>query len=228
MVGDPILLWFFFTLLLILLLLLLPVRIEVSAALQMRHTHVRVSVVLAGIRLKLPPFKRRKSKRRVPASTSPADKFPFKEHKPIGYEEILDKLHDVTEMIDILEDTLPRLKKAIRPLCVTYFTWESAVGLPNAAETATAVGGFWILKSGILGILSRMICFTNEITLEITPLYEQLTLESEITCIVGVTLGQAIVVVVRLVSLVKEGISRVRTSDSIPHANGNGKLKNHG
>lgn len=221
-------LWFVIALLMLLILITLPIRVEVSAALHMRETHVSVQVVIAGIRFKLLPLKHRKSKRKVPVSDQFMKEVPHAAKKPIGYEEILDKIHSFKEQMDILEDTLPRLKKVIRPLLIKRFEWKSSIGLSNAAETATAVGGFWILKGGLMGILSGMMRFTNDITLDITPLYNQQTFESEITCIVRVTLGQASVVAVRLVSLVKEGISRVRTSDSISHANGNGKLKNHG
>lgn len=122
----------------------------------------------------------------------------------------------------------PSIQKLLMVFSVSRLSWQTEVGVDDAAVTAWLYGVFWTIQAMLVGVVSRFMRMKKPPDLMVIPHFQQRFFTSNISCIVTGPLGKAIVAGVRLFLLYKKGDSYARTSNSVSNADGHGKLEGNG
>ncbi|MCX7779843.1 MAG: DUF2953 domain-containing protein [Negativicutes bacterium] len=90
-----------------------------------------------------------------------------------------------------------------------YFEWRTRLGSEDAALTGVGIGAVWALKQLLLQHLSRRIGFDRKPLVSVTPAFGENRLDTELTCIFRLRLGNVIGASTRLLTLTrKEAVTR--------------------
>ncbi|MCT8137369.1 DUF2953 domain-containing protein [Anaerobacillus sp. CMMVII] len=124
------------------------------------------------------------------------------QHSAIGDKEKIEKftperiINDIRKVKDFLRHVIgfhKIVKRFLRKMSITKFSWKSIVGLGDAALTGTLVGGVWAVKGSTLGIIAHYMKLKVVPTIEVHPNFQKLTSHTELTCIISFRLGYAII-----------------------------------
>ncbi|PSL43630.1 Protein of unknown function (DUF2953) [Salsuginibacillus halophilus] len=96
------------------------------------------------------------------------------------------------EHVQKLHRMILRCLKRIR---VYHFSWESAVGVKDAALTAQFTGGLWAVKAYAAGLLSSLTTWQTTPELSVHPKYQQFVSKTDVSCMLSYRIGHAIPVV---------------------------------
>lgn len=106
------------------------------------------------------------------------------------------KLSDVRRMINTIKvrtrDFRRILVRFMRKVKIVKFSWQSQIGTGDAFETGMLSGLAWIIKSGVVAVLSHFFQLQTRPELQIEPSFSQVSFYTEIECIVKLRIGDAI------------------------------------
>lgn len=80
---------------------------------------------------------------------------------------------------------------------ITYFKWNTIVGLKDFDRTALLYGTMWMLKGSILGYLDAKQMLSCKPYSHIEPRFNESYFQSDITCILSLRVGQAMISLLR-------------------------------
>ncbi|HEY0827376.1 MAG TPA: DUF2953 domain-containing protein [Bacilli bacterium] len=73
----------------------------------------------------------------------------------------------------------------------TKLQWKTNVGTGDAAETAVTIGLVWGLKSSLMSVALKYMCFDVKPMLAVNPQYTKAHFSTELACVVKIKLGFA-------------------------------------
>lgn len=76
---------------------------------------------------------------------------------------------------------------------MTNCEWVTKIGLQDASISGTLTGMIWAIKTVILGSISHLVLLKTIPTIEVYPLFNNDSFESEIHCIISFRIGHVIV-----------------------------------
>ncbi|WP_164525492.1 DUF2953 domain-containing protein [Siminovitchia acidinfaciens] len=108
-----------------------------------------------------------------------------------------EKLKDAPTSSVIKEMKHPVLE-AIKKLDILCFIWRSCAGLGDAALTGRLAGAAWSIKGVIEAWLKRYVPMKKDPEITFFPLFNSIGFESELSCMLSIRTGKAILTMFRL------------------------------
>ncbi|WP_233146882.1 DUF2953 domain-containing protein [Paenibacillus selenitireducens] len=126
------------------------------------------------------------------------DKFEFDFH-------YLQKMYDrVNLLVKYTPDLIRWTKKILRHVHCSILTWETHIGMEDAADTAVASGAMWAIKGTATGWLSHLIRLQHQPEIQVHTHFHGPQFTTEFRCIAKIRFGHAMVAgVILLVRVVK-------------------------
>ncbi|MCY0877072.1 MAG: DUF2953 domain-containing protein [Firmicutes bacterium] len=213
--------WLVLILLIVLVILLLSLPLSLAVHASYRNQVFEFSLKLHYLRVIQHTFR----SGRPDSSTA----HPTESQSPIPAEQ----QPGLIEQFDRLMDLLPDVRARIVDFHMKSLRWESTIGLGDAAHTAVISGLGWTVKGLVMGILTDWFAFDCHPELSIVPVYGDLALTTEATCILRCPLGKAMWAGWRLYRLLRSEKGRDahangRASNRFPDANGDGESERDG
>lgn len=123
----------------------------------------------------------------------------------ISPNDIANYLDMAKRMMHATQDLTQWMKRAIRRLELKDWRWHTSVGTGDAMWTAMITGGFWTVKTTLVGFLSQYMRFKALPTMKVDPVYSHPSFSTEWSCIAEIRFGNAIVAgLVLIVRMLKE------------------------
>ncbi|WP_191991932.1 DUF2953 domain-containing protein [Bacillus aerolatus] len=127
---------------------------------------------------------------------------PLKKLAEEGEEKVEKEVEQLAAQVKAKLKQAARLHAVIRSFLnkveVRGLRWQTAVGMRDAAWTATAAGSLWALKGNAVSAVSRMVNMTARPELAVTPVFGQSIWKMECSCMISFRIGHAIAAVIQL------------------------------
>jgi hypothetical protein len=138
--------------------------------------------------------------------------------KTFTFKNILEKMQDAKEILDHVVQMQQIIKRLLKRMTVTKFTWHTNIGLGDAALTGTMTGVGWSVKGCIAGMISHYMKLKTVPNITITPSFQQTFLETRLVCMIHFRIGYAILTGMSIVKHWKGGRPSFKTRplSSIP------------
>ncbi|MCD8501904.1 MAG: DUF2953 domain-containing protein [Bacillaceae bacterium] len=129
-------------------------------------------------------------------------------HSGLGDSENTSKVtaKDVTKGIEKVKDFLEHIvgfhkigKNFLKKVKVHHFSWNTVLGIGDAAHTAVLTGVVWGLKGTILGIISNYMLLKVRPEIHVQPHFQLVTSHTELTCMFSFRLGNAILAALQVI-----------------------------
>jgi hypothetical protein len=130
----------------------------------------------------------------------------------ITQEDILSKFTNAKELIQHVYNMNVIVSKFLKRIVIKQFEWHTLVGLGDAAHTGTITGALWMIKGGIIGMLSNFMRLKNMPILSVTPHFQLAIIQTHIKCIFQFRIGYAILAGLKLIKFWKGGRPNFKTN----------------
>jgi hypothetical protein len=112
--------------------------------------------------------------------------------KTYSFKYILQKLQDMKELLEHVVQLNKIIKRLLRRMTVTKFTWHTNFGLGDAAMTGMMTGVGWSVKGCIAGMISRNMKLITVPDITIIPSFQQSCFQTRLVCMIHFRIGYAI------------------------------------
>lgn len=106
-------------------------------------------------------------------------------------EDLLEKLKMAQRLLEKVGGFHKIMRRFLGHIRVRRFQWYSCFGLEDAAATGIAAGGAWMLKGNIIGLLDHYIQLVDAPQYSISPIYDGLYSETDLSCMISFRIGHA-------------------------------------
>ena len=119
---------------------------------------------------------------------------------------VLSSLKNFREILEHVIRFNVVLRKFLRKITIKEFHWSTVVGVGDAALTGMLTGSLWAVKGSIIGLLSRYFQMKEIPKIMILPQFQQMIIQTELSCMFQFRIGHAIVAGLKLVKFWKGGL----------------------
>ncbi|WP_310175842.1 DUF2953 domain-containing protein [Neobacillus niacini] len=135
-----------------------------------------------------------------------------------------DEVHQITpkDMITNLKNTKEILqhvihmhviiRKFFKKISIKQFEWHTMFGVGDAAHTGVLCGGLWTIKGGIVGLLSNYFKLKEMPILTVTPHFQAIVIQTQVSCMFEFRIGQAILAGLKLIKFWKGGSPKSKSN----------------
>jgi hypothetical protein len=143
--------------------------------------------------------------------TGPAETTKKEEMKKFSAEDLLRGLKDFKEILTHVVSLHKIVRLFLRKVSIKKIEWNSMVGIGDAANTGTLVGGLWILKGGLIGVISNYMRMKEMPLISITPNFQKAISQTRFSCMIQFRIGNAMLAGIKLVKYWKGGRPKFRS-----------------
>lgn len=108
------------------------------------------------------------------------------------------KLEDTTNDM-MLKDLKAPMLEALKNLTIHCFVWRSGAGVGEAAATGRLAGAVWSIKGIFEAWLKRYVPMKKAPELSFVPFFQAVGFDTEISCMVSIRTGKAILTLLRFI-----------------------------
>ncbi|MGG5254773.1 DUF2953 domain-containing protein [Neobacillus sp. SM06] len=119
---------------------------------------------------------------------------------------VISSLKNFREILEHVIQFNVVLRKFLRKVTIQQFHWSTVVGVGDAALTGMLTGGLWAVKGSIVGLLSRYFRLKEKPEIKILPQFQQMIIQTELSCMFQFRIGHAIIAGLKLVKFWKCGL----------------------
>lgn len=120
-------------------------------------------------------------------------------------EDIINRMKDIKELFRHIVKLHEIVKKFLSKVSILQFEWHSKIGTDDASHTGLLVGMGWMVKGSILGLISNHLRLRCTPSFSIHPFFQQFASETHLKCMIRFRVGNAMLVVIRLLKNWKGG-----------------------
>ena len=138
--------------------------------------------------------------KRLPSGKSETKSSKEKSGKAKIHKKMIGKYAKRTNGLLVFKTIVSWLKRTLSRVHCVKLTWDSHIGLGDAADTAFVTGLMWGMKSTCLGYLFNFMDMATKPIFSVHPEFNQTKFTTEIDCIVKIRVGYAIFAAIVLIA----------------------------
>lgn len=113
--------------------------------------------------------------------------------KKLSWRRILYDLRQFERFLKHVHGFYKITRRFLRKMTVKHFSWETAVGLDDAALTAQFSGLLWSIKGNIFGLMAHYMRVKSNPTLSVNPIYQGFVSKTRLSCMLSFRIGYAMI-----------------------------------